>query len=46
MSGYVKAGLLLDLTPYAETMGFGPDKPYPSLRDGLSVEGKQYQHGE
>jgi len=43
MSGYVKAGLLLDLTPYAETMGFGPDKTYPSLRDGLSVEGKQYR---
>ncbi len=43
MAGYVQAGLLMDLTPYAGAMGFGPSSTYPSLRDGLFVENKQYR---
>ena len=38
----VAAGILLDLTPYAKQMGFDPSHTYPSLRDALMVEGKQY----
>ncbi len=43
MSTYVQAGILMDLTPYADAMGFGVDNTYPALRKGLMVEGKQYR---
>ena len=43
MDGYVNAGILLDLTPYASSMGFDPSKTYPSLRDALTSEGRQYR---
>jgi multiple sugar transport system substrate-binding protein len=43
MATLVQAGVLLDLTPYASKMGFGLDKTYPALADGLMVEGKQYR---
>ncbi len=43
MGGYVDAGILLDLTPYAEKDGFGPSNTYPALKDDLGVEGKQYR---
>ena len=44
MVGHVEAGILLDLTPYAQKMGFGPDKTYPALRSGLLVDGRQYRY--
>ena len=43
MDGYVNAGILLDLTPYADQMGFGPAKTYPQLRDALTADGRQYR---
>ncbi len=39
---FVSAGLLLDLTPYAKSMGFDPSKTYPSLLGALEVDGRQY----
>jgi len=44
MHGLVQAGILLDLTPYAGTMGFDPSNTYPSLGDGLMVDGRQYRY--
>lgn len=44
MHSLVEAGILLDLTDYARAMGFGPDKTYPALREGLMVEGRQYRY--
>jgi ABC-type glycerol-3-phosphate transport system substrate-binding protein len=43
MGGLVEAGILLDLTPYATQMGFGPESTYPEIRDALLVEGRQYR---
>ncbi|HOS91950.1 MAG TPA: extracellular solute-binding protein, partial [Armatimonadota bacterium] len=43
MMALVDAGILLDLTPYAETMGFGVDKTYPAMEGGLVVDGRQYR---
>jgi multiple sugar transport system substrate-binding protein len=43
MSSLVDAGILMDLTPYAEERGFGVDNTYPALRDALMIEGKQYR---
>ncbi|MHC4247524.1 MAG: extracellular solute-binding protein [Planctomycetota bacterium] len=43
MLSYVDAGILLDLTPYAEEMGFSPEHTYPAIRDLLMVDGKQYR---
>jgi multiple sugar transport system substrate-binding protein len=42
MQSLVEAGILLDLTPYAKTLGFDPSHTYPSLQKALLVEGKQY----
>jgi multiple sugar transport system substrate-binding protein len=42
MQTLVRAGILLDLTPYARRMGFGPDRTYPALAEALVVDGKQY----
>ncbi len=44
MDGLVRAGILLDLTPYAAKMGFGTDKTYPALYKGLTVLGRQYRY--
>jgi multiple sugar transport system substrate-binding protein len=38
----VQAGVLLDLSPYAEEMGFSVKNTYPALSDALKVDGKQY----
>src|SRR5438445_9748085 len=38
MSNLVQAGVLLDLTPYARSMGFDPSRTYPALKDGLLVD--------
>lgn len=43
MRSLVDAGVLLDVTPYAAEMGFGPEKTFPSLRANLEVDGKQYR---
>ena len=43
MSAFVRAGVLLDLTPYAAQMGFAPENTYPAVRDALMVEGRQYR---
>lgn len=43
LANYVNAGILLDLTPYAEAMGFGPSNTYAKLQGALSIEGKQYR---
>jgi multiple sugar transport system substrate-binding protein len=42
MTELVQAGVLLDLTPYAQSGGFGPDQTYPAIGDLLTVEGHQY----
>jgi len=39
-----EAGILLDLTPYAAEMGFGPDNTYPAIRPRLVSDGKQYRY--
>ncbi len=39
-----EAGILLDLTPYAEKMGFGPESTYPAIRPRLMSDGKQYRY--
>ena len=42
LSNLVQSGILLDLTPHAERMGFAPRHTYPSVEDALKVEGRQY----
>ncbi len=44
LSTLVEAGVLLDLTPYAKSMGFDPAHTYPALAPALMVEGKQYRY--
>ncbi len=44
MVAYAEAGILMDLTPYAEEYGFGPDSTYEKLVDGLKVDGKLYRY--
>lgn len=44
MVALVNAGVLMDLTPYAAEMGFGPRNTYPSLQEGLLIDGKQYRY--
>ncbi len=44
MINLVNAGVLLDLTPYAEDMGCRPGHTYPALQDALLVDGKQYRY--
>ena len=43
LATFAEAGMLMDLTPFAEEMGFGVENTYASLREGLSYEGKQYR---
>ena len=43
MRSYVEAGILLDLTPHAERLGFSAANTYPAIRDLLMVDGKQYR---
>jgi multiple sugar transport system substrate-binding protein len=40
----VEAGILLDLTPYAQQMGFDPARTYAALAPALMVEGHQYRY--
>ena len=42
-STLVEAGVLMDLTPYAANMGFGPDRTYASLEEAITYEGRQYR---
>ena len=44
LSKLVEAGVLMDLTPYAEELGFSADDTYASLRDGLVYDGKLYRY--
>lgn len=44
MVAYAQAGILLDLTPYAEEMGFGPSSTYPKMVGNLMYDGKQYRY--
>lgn len=41
---FAEAGVLLDLTPYASAMGFGPESTYPTIQPRLFYEGKQYRY--
>ena len=43
LATFAEAGILMDLTPFADSLGFGLDDTYPPLREGLSYEGKQYR---
>jgi len=43
MMTYVSAGILVDLTPFAAKMGFGPEHTYPALTGGLVVDGRQWR---
>lgn len=38
----VEAGILLDLTPYAKEMGFGPEETWEAVRPDLEIDGRQY----
>jgi multiple sugar transport system substrate-binding protein len=42
MHSLVDAGVLLDLTPYAKSMGFDPSRTYPAVKGSIEVNGKQY----
>jgi len=42
LDGFVRAGIAMDLTDLAKQYGFGPDKTWPSLREYISVDGRQY----
>lgn len=43
MIGLVEAGILLDITEYAERYGFTPDRTFPAVQDDLMVDGRQYR---
>jgi len=43
MMTFVEAGMLLNLTEYAQKMGFAPDQTYPAIKELLMFEGKQYR---
>lgn len=43
LATFAEAGILMDLTPFADSLGFGVDNTYGSLKEGLSYEGKQYR---
>ncbi len=43
LATFAEAGILMDLTPFADSLGFGVDNTYASLREGLSYEDKQYR---
>jgi multiple sugar transport system substrate-binding protein len=43
MNSLVQTGVLLDLTPYAKSMGFDVSHTYPALKSALMVDGKQYR---
>ena len=44
MITFAEAGILLDLTPYASAMGFGPESTYPAIQPRLFYEGRQYRY--
>lgn len=43
LATFAEAGILMDLTPFADSLGFGVENTYISLREGLSYQGKQYR---
>lgn len=43
MASLVATGVLLDLTPYAKSMGFDSSRTYPALRPALEMGGRQYR---
>jgi len=43
MNTLVEAGILVDVTPYAAKMGFGPENTYPAIRGNLMIDGRQYR---
>ncbi len=43
MVSLVQTGVLLDLTPYARSMGFDANRTYPALGPALGMSGKQYR---
>jgi multiple sugar transport system substrate-binding protein len=43
MRSMADAGVLLDLTPYAESGGFSPKNTYGSIKGDLMYKGKQYR---
>ena len=42
MRSMADAGVLLDLTPYADKLGFGPKDTYPAIGKDLMYRGRQY----
>lgn len=44
MVSFAEAGMLLDLTPYAAEMGFGPEATYPALGPRLHYNERQYRY--
>ena len=44
MVAYAEAGILLDLTPYAEEYGFSPDTTYPGVYGSITYDGRQYRY--
>lgn len=43
MNSLVDAGILLDLTPHAKTMGFDPSRTYPAVKGSIEIGGRQYR---
>ena len=43
MNSLVDAGVLLDLKPYAKSMGFDPSHTYPAIKGSIEIGGKQYR---
>ena len=43
MASYAEAGILLDLTPYAEEYGFPLSKTWPKLHNNLQYNGRMYR---
>ncbi len=44
MVAYAEAGILLDLTPYAEEYGFSPDTTYEGVYGSITYDGRQYRY--
>jgi multiple sugar transport system substrate-binding protein len=43
MLTYVQTGILVDLTPFAGEMGFGPENTFAAIKGNLLVDGRQYR---
>ncbi|MDP6698325.1 MAG: extracellular solute-binding protein [Candidatus Latescibacteria bacterium] len=44
LATFAEAGILMDLTPFADSLGFGRGNTYASLYEGLGYDGKQYRY--